>query len=148
MRRTIMIALVLSFVTMAMAQNKLEVKVGKIKSNKGNIIVGLYDKDDHFPRNAMEGKIVRASKDGVIVVFDNVKPGRYAVSVLHDENKNKDLDQNRLGIPKEGFGFSNNAMGAIGPPSFEKASIELPVNQKDTNIVIDMRYMLGKNKTD
>ena len=125
-------------ITMAMAQNKLEVKLGKIKSNKGNIIVGLYDKDDHFPRNAMEGKIVKASKDGVIVIFDNV----------NDENKNKDLDQNKLGIPKEGFGFSNNAMGAIGPPSFEKASIEVLADRKDTVIAIDMRYMIGRNKTD
>jgi uncharacterized protein (DUF2141 family) len=148
MKQIILIAVALSCVTMSLAQNKLEVKVGKIKSNKGNIIVGLYDKDDHFPRNAMDGKIVKASKAGVVVVFDNVKPGKYAVSVLHDENKNKDLDQNRLGIPKEGFGFSNNAMGAIGPPSFEKAAIELPADQKDTNIVIDMRYMIGKNKTD
>ena len=148
MRRSILIALGLCLITMAMAQNKLEVKVGKIKSNKGNIIVGLYDKDDHFPRNAMEGKIVKASKDGVIVIFDNVRPGKYAVSILHDENKNKDLDQNRLGIPKEGFGFSNNAMGAIGPPSFEKASIQVLADQKDTVIAIDMRYMIGRNKTD
>lgn len=148
MRTIIMIALALSFITMATAQNKLEVKIDKIKSSKGNIIVGLYDKDDHFPRNAMDGKIVKATKGGMTVVFDNVKPGKYAVSILHDENRNKDLDQNKLGIPKEGFGFSNNAMGAIGPPSFEKATIEVPADQKDTVIAIDMRYMVGKNKTD
>ncbi|MBL0741083.1 DUF2141 domain-containing protein [Chryseolinea lacunae] len=148
MKSRILITALVLFTTLAMAQNTLQVKIDHIKSSKGNIIVGLYDKGDNFPREAMDGKIVKASKNGVVVVFENVKPGKYAVSTIHDENKNKDLDQNKLGIPKEGFGFSNNAMGAIGPPSFDKASIELTADQKETNISIDMRYMIGKNKTD
>ena len=55
--------------------------------------------------------MMKASGDSITVVFENLKPGKYAVSVLHDANKNKDLDKNKLGIPKEGFGFSNNVMG-------------------------------------
>lgn len=142
--RTLIAFLFLSC-TLTQAQNNLEIKIDNIKNSNGNIIVGLYDRDNHFPRNASDGKIVKALKGGVTVVFENIKPGTYAISALHDENQNKDLDQNKLGIPKEGFGFSNNAMGVIGPPSFKKAQIQVQSGKKDTVISIDMKYM-GKKK--
>ncbi len=145
MRTLIVLSLLLLSCTAAQAQNNLEVKIDNIKNNNGNIIVGLYDRDNHFPRNASDGKIVKALTDGVTVVFENIKPGTYAISALHDENQNKDLDQNKLGFPKEGFGFSNNVMGIIGPPSFKKAQIQVKSEQKDTVIFIDMKY-LGKKK--
>ena len=145
MKKPILSILFLSLGILLHAQNTLEIKIDKIKNDNGNIIVGLYDKDNHFPKNASDGKIVKASKSGVTVVFENIKPGSYAISALHDENENKDLDQNKIGIPKEGFGFSNNVMGAIGPPSFKKALIEVPSGSKDTIISIDMKYM-GKKK--
>ena len=144
MKKILLLGALLSY-SMAWAQNTLEIKIDKIKNNNGNIIVGLYNKDNHFPRNANDGKIVKADKNGVTVVFKDLKPGTYAVSVLHDENENKDMDQNKLGIPKEGFGFSNNVMGAIGPPSFNKAHIDIGADKKDTSISIDMKYM-GKKK--
>ncbi len=125
----------------AIAQTTLQVTVKNIKGHKGDILVGLFDNDKDFPRNAKEGKIAKATADQVTVVFENLKPGKYAVSVLHDANQNKDMDKNKLGIPKEGFGFSNNAMGAVGPPSFEKAQFDLQPDQKDKDISIDMKYM-------
>lgn len=136
-----MLCLMLCAGISVMAQTKLQVTVKKIKGHKGDILVGLFDNDKDFPRNAMEGKIAKASGNEITVVFENLKPGKYAVSVLHDANRNKDMDKNKLGIPKEGFGFSNNAMGAIGPPSFEKAQIDLQPDQKDLDISIDMKYM-------
>jgi uncharacterized protein (DUF2141 family) len=141
MKKLIMLCLIAGLAVNVMAQTKLQVTVKNIKGHKGDILVGLFDNDKDFPRNAMDGKVTKASGNEVTVVFENVKPGKYAVSVLHDANRNKDLDKNKLGIPKEGFGFSNNAMGAIGPPSFEKAQIDLQPDQKDLDISIDMKYM-------
>lgn len=136
-----MLCLIAGLAVNVMAQTKLQVTVKNIKGHKGDILVGLFDNDKDFPRNAIDGKVAKASGNEITVVFENVKPGKYAVSVLHDANRNKDLDKNKLGIPKEGFGFSNNAMGAIGPPSFEKAQIDLQPDQKDLDISIDMKYM-------
>jgi uncharacterized protein (DUF2141 family) len=85
--------------------------------------------------------MAKATGDSITVVFENLKPGKYAVSVLHDANKNKDLDKNKLGIPKEGFGFSNNVTGAMGPPSFKRALIDLTPDIKDLDIGIKMKYM-------
>lgn len=145
MKKTILSVSLVSQCMVLCAQPSLEIKIDNIKNDNGNIIVGLYDKDNHFPKNASDGKIVKASKDGVTVVFQNIKPGSYAISAIHDENENKDLDQTTLGIPTEGFGFSNNAMGVIGPPSFKKALIEVPPGSKDTTVSIEMKYM-GKKK--
>lgn len=52
-------------------------------------------------------------------------PGTYAIKVFHDVNDNGKLDTNWLGIPTEPYGFSNDAMGMFGPPSFEQASFKV-----------------------
>ena len=54
--------------------------------------------------------------------FEDIPPGRYALAVIHDENMNGKLDANWLGVPKEGYGFSNDAKGLMGAPSFDAAS--------------------------
>ena len=125
----------------ALCQTKLQVTVTNIKNDKGNIIVGIFDSDEKFLKDALDGRMAKATGDSITVVFENLKPGKYAVSVLHDANKNKDLDKNKLGIPKEGFGFSNNVIGAMGPPSFERAVIDLTPDMKDLDIGIKMKYL-------
>lgn len=67
-----------------------------------------------------------------------VAPGTYAVAVLHDENENQKLDRNLLGIPTEGFGFSNNPRVFFAAPSFKKA--EIHVGCPVTNINVKMIY--------
>ena len=125
----------------ALSQTKLHVTVTQIKGHKkGNIIVGIFDSDESFLKKPLDGRMAQASGDSVTVVFENLKPGKYAISVFHDVNKNGDLDRNKLGIPKEGFGFSNNASGAMGPPSFEKTQLDLLTDQKEMDIDIKMKY--------
>jgi uncharacterized protein (DUF2141 family) len=96
-------------------QGKLEVTVQNIKESKGSIRVGLFDTEDNFLKEAFEGKVVKVSGNEVMVTFENLKSGSYGLSVIHDENENGELDTNMMGIPKEGFGFGNNAMGTFGP---------------------------------
>lgn len=147
MRCTVLFIGLLGFAVMVKAQNNLEVKIDNIKNDRGDILIGLYSDGQNFPREVIDGRVVRASKDGVIVAFQDLKPGPYAISVLHDENSNKDMDQNKIGIPKEGFGFSNNAKSTFGPPSFDKAKFQLVPGQKDTHISIDLRYMVNKKRS-
>lgn len=67
-----------------------------------------------------------------------VPPGRYAVAVIHDENSNMKLDRNFFGIPKEGFGFSNNPRVIFSAPSFQAA--EVPVACPSTQLEIKLIY--------
>ena len=57
-----------------------------------------------------------------------IPDGEYAIAFFIDANGNKKLDKNFLGIPKEQFGFSNNAMGTLSAPSFEQAKFRVARN--------------------
>ena len=139
--KIIMLCALMGYSTRALCQTNLQVTVTNIKGEKGNIMVGIFDSDENFLKEPLEGRMAKADGDSVTVIFENLKPGKYAVSVLHDTNKNKVLDKNKLGLPKEGFGFSNNVIGAMGPPSFERAIINLMPDMKDLDIGIKMKYM-------
>jgi uncharacterized protein (DUF2141 family) len=65
------------------------------------------------------------SENRCLIVIENLEPGKYSFRYFHDENMNEKLDTNWLGIPKEGFGFSNDPKITFGPPSFEKTLFEL-----------------------
>ena len=121
------------------AQGTLEVIVKNIRASKGTIRVGLFNREGDFLKSAVEGKVVRASGTEVKVIFSGLKPGDYAISVIHDENENEKLDKNFMGIPTEGFGFGNNAMGTFGPPDFEDARVK--VGDGVLKEEIGLRYM-------
>lgn len=118
----------------AFAQKELEVTVKNIKETTGTIRVGLFNNENDFLQKAVEGKVVKASANEVTVVFTNLKAGDYAVSVIHDKNENGKLDSNFMGIPNEPYGFSNNAMGNFGPPSFEKAKVAADTKKTVINL--------------
>lgn len=111
------------------AQRRLEVTVKNIKELKGTIRVALFNNEKDFLENFLQGKIVKVSGNEAKVVFENLKPGDYAVSVFHDENENEKLDSGFMGIPNEPYGFSNDAMGTFGSPSFEKAKMKLDTDK-------------------
>jgi len=123
--------------TLAQGSN-LQVVVTNIKNAKGEIRVGLFNSEETFLKTPVDGKIVSATEGSVTVIFSNVVPGDYAISVVHDANKNGKLDYSSLGIPKEGVAFGNNAVGSFGPPAFDKAKINL--NGQDLTCTLELKY--------
>jgi len=55
----------------------------------------------------------------------NVPEGTYAIALFHDSNSNGKFDKGALGVPSEGYGFSNNASALLGPPRFTDAAFEV-----------------------
>ncbi|QSE98895.1 DUF2141 domain-containing protein [Fulvivirga lutea] len=131
----------LSFLQPAVTeQASLSITINKVESQKGNLIVALFNNEERFlEEDFLNQQISVAGKNEFTVTFNNIPKGKYAVSIIHDENENGVLDTNFVGIPTESFGFSNNKMGRFGPPSFEDCGIELNDHQE---IVIDLRKML------
>jgi len=70
-------------------------------------------------------------------VFKNMPYGRYSIKAFHDENENSKMDTNFAGMPVERYGFSNNARGRFGPPSFEQAAFTL--NAPRMTIAIELK---------
>ena len=91
----------------------------------GDAVMGLFADEKTFMKEPIVSKLVKAVQGETKAVFENVPPGTYALSIIHDSNENGELDSNFFGMPKEGFGFSNDVMGTFGPPSFQKASFTI-----------------------
>lgn len=121
------------------AQGRFELTVLNVKDTTGFIRAALFKDEKTFLTEPFIGKIVKAVKGEVTVVFEQVPDGTYGVSVYHDENKSGELDKNMIGIPKEGFAFGNDSMGMFGPPDFEEASFVLKGEPKKMRVT--MKYM-------
>jgi uncharacterized protein (DUF2141 family) len=115
----------------------LKVSVQNLASKGGTVYLALYDSAGAFPQPGknIAGQFMPVGDGPVAAAFLNLKPGRYALSVFHDENGNGKLDTNLLGVPTERVGFSRDAKGSFGPPKFDAAAIDVSVN---TSIVITL----------
>jgi uncharacterized protein (DUF2141 family) len=134
-----------------------ELRVAIQASSEGTLMVGLYDSEEHFrsaianaanvgvlnDRTRLVGIAMRAIVGTQSVVFTNLKPGTYAVIVFHDANDNGKLDENWLGVPTEGYGFSNDAEGFLGAPSFKNAAVM--IESHDRAIAITLKYPRGQH---
>jgi len=104
------------------AQNTLTIVVEGVTSSDGFIGVALYTDKESFLKEGKEfdGAFAKAEIGTTQIEIKNVPNGGYAISIFHDENGNKALDTNFLGIPKESLGFSIGKLKTFGPPSFEE----------------------------
>lgn len=97
-----------------------------LRSSAGEVRICIWHHDASFP-NCRKGQDVRMlaapAAPEVRLTVPGLTPGSYAVSVIHDENGNRQLDK-RFGIPTEGVGFSDNPRLTFGPPSFAKAKFD------------------------
>lgn len=113
------LALALSAAPLA-AQSAVTVHVTGFSSTKGQLMLALHNSRDTFlTRKApFRAAAVTIGGDTVTYTFSDLPAGRYALAAFHDENANGDLD-GVMRIPRERYGFSNNAHGRFGPPSYE-----------------------------
>ena len=127
-------------VTGALAAD-LTVQISGLRNSEGNLSLCLWSDNKGFPdcgkSATTQSRILPARSANRPIVFKGLKPGTYAVSVLHDENANGRLDTNFLGIPKEGAGISNNALPKFSAPRFKDAAFQL---NGDTVQTIQMGY--------
>ena len=120
----------------------IHVKILNIKNSAGAVACALFESPDGFPTEFLHSatnimminiKVSRARCD-----FEDIPKGRYALAVIHDENMNGKLDANWLGIPTEGYGFSNDAKAVFSAPSFDAASF--PYDGRNLALTISLNY--------
>jgi uncharacterized protein (DUF2141 family) len=115
----------------------IHVEVSGIRNSTGNIACALFESPVGFPieflRSATHVIATKIRKTEAGCDFVDIPPGTYAIAVVHDENMNGKLDSNWLGIPTEGYGFSNAATG-FGEPSFTDASFRYDGQRVDLTI--------------
>jgi uncharacterized protein (DUF2141 family) len=119
----------------------LTVKVEGLRNSKGLVQYALYDQEGSLPDQKFKKyhqiRTSAISYGKSSTSFSDLTPGTYAISVLHDENKDGKIEMGFL-LPKEGIGFSNyKTIGLSNRPNFGKASFVLA---KDSVIVVSMIY--------
>src|SRR5687767_2961513 len=107
---------------------KLTIKVVDVRNTKGQMIFGVFDAEKGFPSDEEHAKNwqVRDVDTKTMEFTCELPPGTYAASVLHDENKNGDMDKHGVGIPKEGYGVTNNPKPKFRQAKFSEATFDLP----------------------
>ncbi|MEM9177310.1 MAG: DUF2141 domain-containing protein [Myxococcota bacterium] len=138
-RRTAVGVLLLALVFPGAAgANELRVQLRGIESADGEVRCGVFIDQESLDASRYVHRMKAPAEEGVVeLVFEDVAPGRYGVNAFHDENGNETLDRNLVGIPREPYGFSNNARGSFGPPGFDAVSFEMGTEPK--TIQIDLR---------
>ncbi|MEC4816969.1 MAG: DUF2141 domain-containing protein [Scytonema sp. PMC 1069.18] len=124
--------------------SQLTVEIEGLRNQKGQVCLSLFASSTGFPDNAtkaVENRCVAITAKTLSVTFQNLRPGSYAVAVLHDVNRDNTANRNGLGIPLEGFGFSENPVILTSPPRFNDAAVL--VAGSNTNIQIRLNYLLG-----
>ena len=115
----------------------VQVTIAGVTSDKGVVQVAVCD-EANYRKDCRLTATVPAHTGAVTVDVPNVPVGTWAVLAYHDENGNKKLDTNFVGMPTEGYGFSNGAKARFGPPSFKDAAIA--VGEGNVPATVTLKY--------
>jgi uncharacterized protein (DUF2141 family) len=127
------------------AATTIKVTVEKVRSSKGLITAVLYDDNPKtFLKNGarLDRIRVEASEGRTELCLNAPAAGRYAVALYHDENGNKEFDTDFLGIPTEGYGFSQNPGFRFGKPDVEETVFA--IESDPVALSISMLYLSGQ----
>lgn len=118
------VALLLQPNATADVPERIRLQLKEFKNSTGQALCYLWSTDEGFPQKverALATTTAPIQGNASTCDFEKIAPGTYAIAVVHDENKNGKMDTNFLGIPKEGYAFTKDARGFIGPPKFKDA---------------------------
>jgi uncharacterized protein (DUF2141 family) len=124
------------------AARVVQLHFSSIRNMKGQIQLGVYRNQQEFKEEKPYQTHIfpkKNLKDGSMTAELSLPDGVYGISVLDDENANKKMDYNFLGMPEEGFGFSDFYLSGFSRPVFEDFDFQL--NGKAKAVKIKFRYI-------
>lgn len=117
------------------------IELTNLRSTEGKILASIYDDPRSFPKthDMKEQKILtHIPGEKMIIHFDDLPPGTYAIAIMHDENGDEKMNFSLLGFPKEGYCFTNNVRPKFRKPTFDESKFELGDKNKYLHII--MKY--------
>ena len=121
-------------------ENTIVVRINGIKTQNGQVLLSLFKSPEGFPTHpekAFKWGRAKVTASSIIISFNGLPPGTYAIAAVHDENSNEVMDRDWLGLPAEEYGVSNNVSSTLGPPKFEEAKFNF-TGSRDT-VQIEMK---------
>jgi uncharacterized protein (DUF2141 family) len=144
-KKILFINILLSLVFPAVTLNAqdVEVVITGLRNTKGQIVIGVFKDNETFKieKSFLEKRFIKKDiKNREMRVHFTIEPGIYGLSLLDDENSNGLMEYNFLGIPKEGFGFSDYYHSGFTKPKFDSFKFTLAKDQTK-RITVRIRYM-------
>ncbi|WP_445637534.1 DUF2141 domain-containing protein [Nostoc sp. DSM 114161] len=130
-----------SFTAKAGYNGKLTVEIDGFKNKQGQVCASIFGSSQGFPNQrdrVLQKQCIKITDTPLLITFENLKAGNYAVAVMHDGNSDGTLNRNSLGMPIEGFGFSRNPEIKTSAPKFSEAVFL--VAGPNTNIQVQLKY--------
>ncbi len=125
--------------TFSQTHGTLQIEGSRFRNTKGHMRFAIYSSKTNFLDTkgyfALGEAAITGNKASTTI---NLPPGTYAVSFLHDENDDKQMEYT-LGIPREGFGISNLKSFPFGKPAYEKSLVTIEAG-KTTYVPIRAFY--------
>ncbi len=120
----------------------ISVKIRGLKGQDGVALVTLFDSDATWMKIPKAVQVVKTqiTAESMSIQFKDVRPGTYGVSVVHDANKNGEMDMRWFPWPqpKEGAAASNDAGAKVGPPTWDGA--KFTVAKANVTVTATMMY--------
>jgi len=119
----------------------LTITISDIRENEGQVMIQVASSEKEFHSdgdlNSKTASLSQRGQAGEMTFQISLPKGVYAAQVMHDLNGNGELDVNFLGMPREPWAFSNNAIGRRGPAKWEDAKFEVSA---DTTLEIRLNH--------
>jgi len=129
--------IIFGFLFSSFSTPSLTVNISNLRNSKGQVLFAVFNQKKGFPskqNQAFIRKIANIKNKQATYAFYNLKKGEYAIAAVHDGNFNSKIDKNFIGVPIEGYGFSNVSNPNLIIPSFKKASFNLQNQTKKISI--------------
>ena len=109
----------------------IQLLVSGFNNTNGQLAIAIFNNSNSFASESetyMDSTLT-VTDDEMTILIEDINPGTYAISIFHDENENGELDVNWIGMPQEGFGFSNNPSIGFSAPTYDECNFTIEENQ-------------------
>ncbi len=125
---------IILFAAQMQAENgKLNVRFENLKSNNGKVMVALFKGKENFAKKeSIQNAALAIENNCASWNVNSIAEGKYIIVAFHDENDNEKLELGIMGIPVEGYAFSNNTVAEMGPPNPDEMLFDVKANEITT----------------
>ncbi len=135
-------SLVAALTTAGAAQaGDVTVTLTGVQARGGQLLVTLQARDQFMQRGGFSQRIATPTAGDLTLTFEDVPAGDYALSAIHDENGDYQMQSSPIGISTEGWAMSNGDR-LMGPPTFDIVRVSIPAD--GGRITEAMRYWDGR----
>lgn len=136
-----LILLSLYFLLTSPPASEIHLTITNIPHDEGVVRLLIFNSPSGFPdspERAFKALRLPIENGKAEITLKELPLGSYAISAFHDHDGDGIMRKGMFGIPKDPYGFSNDARGAFGPPSFEKSAFILGNTSKKVSFSLKL----------